>query len=33
MAHHCSAVEDAVGMPIIEPCQAAAGIAIAALAR
>ncbi len=33
MAHHCSAVEDAVGMPIIEPCQAAAGIAMAALAR
>lgn len=31
MAHHRIAVEDAVGMPVIEPCQAAAGIAMAAL--
>ena len=33
MAHHRAAVEDAVGVPVIEPCQAAAGIAMAALAR
>ena len=32
MAHHRFAVEDAVGTSVIEPCQAAAGIAIAALA-
>jgi Asp/Glu/hydantoin racemase len=29
MAHHRAAVEDAVGVPVIEPCQAAAGIAYA----
>jgi Asp/Glu/hydantoin racemase len=31
MAHHRAAVEDAAGVPVIEPCQAAAGIALAAL--
>lgn len=31
MAHHRSAIEDAVGVPVIDPCQAAAGIAIASL--
>jgi Asp/Glu/hydantoin racemase len=31
MAHHRAAVEDAVGVPVIEPCQAAAGIVVAAL--
>ena len=31
MAHHRAAVEDAVGVPVIEPCQAAAGIALAAV--
>jgi allantoin racemase len=29
MAHHRAAVEDSVGVPIIEPCQAAAGIVLA----
>jgi Asp/Glu/hydantoin racemase len=28
MAHHRAAVEDAAGLPVIEPCQAAAAIAI-----
>jgi allantoin racemase len=28
MAHHRAAVEDAVGVPVIEPCQAAAAIAL-----
>ncbi len=28
MAHHRSAVEDAIGVPVIEPCQAAAAIAL-----
>jgi allantoin racemase len=31
MAHHRAAIEDAVGVPMIEPCQAAAGIALAAI--
>jgi allantoin racemase len=31
MAHHRAAIEDAVGVPVIEPCQAAAGIALAAI--
>jgi Asp/Glu/hydantoin racemase len=31
MAHHRAAVEDACGLPVIEPCQAAAGIALAAI--
>ena len=31
MAHHRAAVEDAVGIPVIEPCQAAAGIALVAI--
>jgi allantoin racemase len=30
MAHHRAAVEDATGMPVIEPCQAAAAIALTA---
>jgi Asp/Glu/hydantoin racemase len=29
MAHHRAAVEDAVGVPVIEPCQAAAGMVLA----
>jgi allantoin racemase len=29
MAHHRRAVEDAVGVPVIEPCQAAAAQALA----
>ncbi len=29
MAHHRAAVEDAAGVPVIEPCQAAAGLALA----
>ena len=33
MAHHRFAVEDTVGAPVIEPCQAAAGIVTAALAQ
>jgi allantoin racemase len=32
MAHHRQAVEDAVGAPVIEPCQAAAALAILTLA-
>ena len=32
MAHHRSAVEEAAGVAVIEPCQAAAGLAIFALA-
>jgi Asp/Glu/hydantoin racemase len=28
MAHHRHAVEDAIGVPVIEPCQAAAGIVL-----
>ena len=28
MAHHRAAIEDAVGLPVIEPCQAAAALAI-----
>ena len=31
MAHHRDAVEDAAGIPVIEPCQAAAGIALSAV--
>ena len=31
MAHHRAAVEGAAGVPVIEPCQAAAGIALAAI--
>ncbi len=31
MAHHRAAVEVAVGVPVIEPCQAAAGIVLAAI--
>jgi allantoin racemase len=31
MAHHRTAVEDTVGVPVIEPCQAAAGIALSAI--
>jgi allantoin racemase len=31
MAHHRDAVEAAAGVPVIEPCQAAAGIALAAV--
>jgi Asp/Glu/hydantoin racemase len=31
MAHHRAAVEDAAGVPIVEPCQAAAGIVMASL--
>ncbi len=30
MAHHRVAVEDAIGLPVIEPCQAAAAIALTA---
>ena len=33
MAHHRDAVEDAAGLPVIEPCQAAAGIVMGSLAR
>jgi len=32
MAHHRSAVEEAAGVPVIEPCQAAAAVAVFALA-
>jgi Asp/Glu/hydantoin racemase len=28
MAHHCAAVEKAVGLPVIEPCQAATALAL-----
>jgi Asp/Glu/hydantoin racemase len=31
MAHHRAAVEAAAGVPVIEPCQAAAGIVLAAI--
>jgi allantoin racemase len=31
MAHHRAAVEDAAGVPVIEPCQAAAALAVGAL--
>ena len=31
MAHHRAAVEDAAGVPVIEPCQAAAAIALGSL--
>ncbi|WP_019012807.1 aspartate/glutamate racemase family protein [Elioraea tepidiphila] len=31
MAHHRGAVEDAAGVPVIEPCQAAAGVALSVL--
>ena len=31
MAHHRAAVEDAAGVPVIEPCQAAAAVAIGSL--
>ncbi|TQF80667.1 Asp/Glu racemase [Elioraea sp. Yellowstone] len=31
MAHHRAAVEDAAGVPVIEPCQAAAGAALSVL--
>lgn len=31
MAHHRAAIEDAAGVPVIEPCQAAAAVAVAAL--
>jgi allantoin racemase len=33
MAHHRSAVEDAAGVPVIEPCQAAAGLALTMCAQ
>lgn len=33
MAHHRAAVEDGGGVPVIEPCQAAAAIALASLPR
>jgi Asp/Glu/hydantoin racemase len=33
MAHHRAAVEEAAGLPVIEPCQAAAAIAMTAVAR
>jgi allantoin racemase len=31
MAHHRAAVEDALGLPVIEPCQAAASLALGAV--
>ncbi len=31
MAHHRAAIEDAAGVPVIEPCQAAAALAVAAV--
>jgi allantoin racemase len=31
MAHHRAAVEAAIGVPVIEPCQAAAALAVAAV--
>jgi allantoin racemase len=31
MAYHRAAVEDAAGVPVIEPCQAAAGLALGAV--
>jgi Asp/Glu/hydantoin racemase len=33
MAHHRAAVEDTAGVPVIEPCQAAAAIALTAVPR
>jgi Asp/Glu/hydantoin racemase len=32
MAHHRATVEDATGVPVIEPCQAAAGVVLGSLA-
>jgi allantoin racemase len=32
MAHHRAAVEDGAGVPVIDPCQAAAGLLLAAMA-
>jgi Asp/Glu/hydantoin racemase len=32
MAHHRAAVEDEAGVPVIEPCQAAAGLLLSAMA-
>jgi allantoin racemase len=32
MAHHAAAVRDAVGLPVIDPVQAAAGLAMVAVA-
>lgn len=31
MAHHRAAVEDVAGVPVVEPCQAAAGVALSIL--
>jgi allantoin racemase len=31
MAHHRAAVEDAAGVPVIEPCQAAAGVVLGSM--
>ena len=31
MAHHRAAVEDAAGVPVIEPCQAAAGVVLGSI--
>lgn len=31
MAHHCSAIEQAIGVPVIEPCQAAVSLALGIL--
>ncbi|HEY3849196.1 MAG TPA: aspartate/glutamate racemase family protein, partial [Acetobacteraceae bacterium] len=33
MAHHRAAIEEAAGVPVIEPCQAAAGLALVYLSR
>ena len=33
MAHHRAAIEDSVGVPVIEPCQAAAAVVMASLAK
>jgi Asp/Glu/hydantoin racemase len=33
MAHHRTVIENAVGIPIIDPCQAAAGIVVSSLPR
>jgi Asp/Glu/hydantoin racemase len=33
MAHHAAAIRDAVGLPVIEPTQAAAALALAAVPR
>jgi Asp/Glu/hydantoin racemase len=32
MVHHRTAIEDAAGVPIIEPCQATAGVVLGSLA-